>query len=404
MTEFVAIENKEPETVAKAIFDNWITRYGTMDYLISDLGKEFESKVSNELYKMLGIEKRHTTARHPQSNSSSEIKMRFISSFLKSMLDKNVLDWETMLPCLRFTYNTGVSAATKQSPYYLLYGLHPKSPHFDAEFSNRVTYGDNYAHSIMNRLKLARKLAYENNISYQEAYKNQYDKTVKEVEFQEGQLVWLHRPELAKVNRKISREYDGPYVIVSLPNATNAVIQCLKSHKTRVVHRLRIKHFRGHLPSNATLRKANTAATTAAASDASDADTRTLQDASTADKIAQTPKNADSRPEFMRIEDDDIVVLNAHETPPRPIPVKVETPTKEVQIKEEIFSDSENSPGGAGSILKEVFTKAITPTEIARQTLPARLTRREAAKQNIEVPDHSLPDKPIEHKQRHSKN
>ena len=394
VTEFVAIVSKEAEVVAKAIFDSWITRYGTMDYLISDLGKEFESQVSNELYKMLGVDKRHTTARHPQSNSSSEIKMKFISSYLKSMLEKNVLDWESMLPYLRFTYNTGVSAATKQSPYFLLYGLHPKSPHFDPEFSNRVTYGANYAHTIMNRLKIARKLAYDNNISYQDAYKNQYDKNVKEMEFQEGQLVWLHRPELAKVNKKIAREFDGPYVIISLPNSTNAVIQCLKSHKTRVVHRLRLKHFKGQLPSK--VMNKDDAAVAAAAGNA-DSDTPELQNARVA-KNAEFTKNADSRPGCIRIEEEDVVILNANDPPPIPIPVKVETPEKEVIVKKEIVSDSE-SPGAA-SILKEVFTTPISPTEIARQTLPTRLTRQAAAKSNIEVHDESLPDKPIEYKGR----
>ncbi len=43
--EVVPLPNKEAETVAKAVFEEWICRRGVMNLLVSDGGKEFANKI-----------------------------------------------------------------------------------------------------------------------------------------------------------------------------------------------------------------------------------------------------------------------------------------------------------------------------------------------------------------------
>jgi hypothetical protein len=52
--ELVPLQNKEATTVAEAIFDKWICRFGAPLDLVTDQGKELCAKVSNDLLKRLG--------------------------------------------------------------------------------------------------------------------------------------------------------------------------------------------------------------------------------------------------------------------------------------------------------------------------------------------------------------
>ena len=48
MVELVALENKESKTVARAMFDQWVSRYGLFRQLLTDQGGEFWGEVVKE--------------------------------------------------------------------------------------------------------------------------------------------------------------------------------------------------------------------------------------------------------------------------------------------------------------------------------------------------------------------
>ena len=70
--ELVALPDKEALTVTSAIFSKWICRYGLPLELITDQGREFANKMSDELHKLLQMKHQTTSARHPQCNSQVE--------------------------------------------------------------------------------------------------------------------------------------------------------------------------------------------------------------------------------------------------------------------------------------------------------------------------------------------
>ena len=253
---FVAIRNKEPETVAEAIFNEWICQYGCMAILVSDRGTEFISRLNQELYTLLKIDKRATSPLHPQANSAAEVINKSIISYLRSMLDNDVLEWEKLLKPMELAYNTGTSKATKTSPFYMLYGVEPRTPMMDTTLMNRVRYGDTYAQEVVRRLQLVRKIAMENNLEYKKMYQEQHDQKVKKVDFKRGQLVWLYRPDLPTVNVKLTCCWEGPYAIIEVTES-NVLIVHVKSGKTRFVHQDRVKLYRGSEDEAATAAKAD---------------------------------------------------------------------------------------------------------------------------------------------------
>ena len=70
--EAYAIPNQEAETVANAIVDGYVFRFGVPNELHSDQGRNFESAVFKGMCHRLGIKKTRTTPLHPQSDGILE--------------------------------------------------------------------------------------------------------------------------------------------------------------------------------------------------------------------------------------------------------------------------------------------------------------------------------------------
>ena len=96
--ELVALENKEASTVTTAMFEKWFCRYGIPVELITDGGKEFCAKISEELFKRLGALHSTTTPHHPQCNSQAEVANKTIAKYLASFVDDSTLNWKITWP------------------------------------------------------------------------------------------------------------------------------------------------------------------------------------------------------------------------------------------------------------------------------------------------------------------
>ena len=86
LVELVSIPNKEAETVANAIFYNWICRYGVPMEIITDHGKEFCNKLSKEFCKLLEL--KHGRTYRPQCNAQVEVGNKTIAKYLRNKFFK----------------------------------------------------------------------------------------------------------------------------------------------------------------------------------------------------------------------------------------------------------------------------------------------------------------------------
>ena len=82
--ELVVTPSKEAAVIAKAIFDRWICRYGCPLEIVTDQGKEFWAKLSNELK----IRHATTSPYHRQCNSQAEVAYKTIAKYLASVVDE----------------------------------------------------------------------------------------------------------------------------------------------------------------------------------------------------------------------------------------------------------------------------------------------------------------------------
>jgi len=105
-TLIMAVENKEAETVAKAIFNKWFCKFGIQAQIHTDGRKEFVNKLSNELFTLLNVQHTKTTPAHPQCNAQVEVFNKAVKKYLASFIDDTTLDWENFLPVLMLSYST----------------------------------------------------------------------------------------------------------------------------------------------------------------------------------------------------------------------------------------------------------------------------------------------------------
>ncbi len=296
-TKFVAIPDKTPETVAEGIFTHFIAEYGSPAIIVSDQDKCFCSKLSHQLFNLLGIDKRRTTAFHPQCNASSERRNAHIIKYLTSMLEDQPLEWEKMLPAMQLSYNCAVHKTTKQTPFMLMHGVHPRAPFLDPNQTEKIFYGEDYIAELKNRLKFARELARKNSLMYRQKYTSSHDKKVNTwFKLKKGDLVWLHRPELPKINPKIQSPWEGPYVIHNLVGEQNAFVQNLQNEKTRFVHVNRLKPYVSSPSNTIPVAKNQTSGE------------NTLAEAQR--RMHMQSEKRPAQPQFLEVEDDEVVILS----------------------------------------------------------------------------------------------
>ena len=227
------------QATARILWDNFICHYGFPEKFISDQGRNFESDLIKELCKIAGVQKLHTTPYHPQGNGQCE---RF-NSTLCNMLG-TLSDWKSYLGCMTHAYNCTKHASTTYSPYYLMFGRHPRLP-IDVEFGLPKSNSDDNSSKSEYVQKLRRRLNYAfqkaTKVANQQAnkYKTSYDKSIRGPQLQEKDIV-LVKIVAHKGRHKLQDKWEPEeYVVVEQPIAGTPVyrVQPVTGGNTRALHR-----------------------------------------------------------------------------------------------------------------------------------------------------------------------
>jgi transposase InsO family protein len=234
------IDNKEAETVAKAVFENWFCKFGIPAQIHTDGGKEFVNKLSAELFKLLNVQHPKTSPYHPQCNSQVEVLNKTVKKYLSSYVDETTLNWQDFLPALMLAYNTSYYSTIATTPFELLFGVKPRLPSLPAPEIERMHYMESFAAERLQILQHACKLAHETATEQGKKYKLNYDSKAAPHKFKIGQRIFLNDSTSLGKNSKLSPNWTAPYEIIDINdnNSKNKI-----KNKLKVVNIARIKPF-----------------------------------------------------------------------------------------------------------------------------------------------------------------
>ena len=111
-TEIYPLPNIEAETVAEAIFKGWIKRYGCPREIHSDQGRQFESKLFQEMCRLLQINKTRTTPYHPRSDGMIERLNKTIKQILSRYISISQTDLDRYIDGIAMAYNSTLHETT----------------------------------------------------------------------------------------------------------------------------------------------------------------------------------------------------------------------------------------------------------------------------------------------------
>jgi hypothetical protein len=68
------------------------------------------------------------TTCHPQIVGQTEVVNRTLSTLLRSLIKKNIREWEEYLPHIEFAYNKAVHSMINKCPFEVAYVFKPVAP------------------------------------------------------------------------------------------------------------------------------------------------------------------------------------------------------------------------------------------------------------------------------------
>ena len=207
------------EGLARLFRDNVWKHHGLPEQIISDRGPQFVSGFMRELNKLLGIKTSPSTAYHPQTDGQTERVNQEVEQYLRLFVNHRQDDWAEWLSLAEFSYNNRVQASTRQSPFMLNSGRHPRlgvEPLRDVEHASVEDFVQKMQ-SARNEAEAALHQAAQDMARYYDQQRG------VAVSYKVGDQVWLDAKDIRtdRPSKKLSDKRFGPFKVLKVvsPNA-----------------------------------------------------------------------------------------------------------------------------------------------------------------------------------------
>lgn len=212
MVHFAATKTSvSAEEVARLFRHEVFRLHGIPAELVSDRDPRFTSRFWVELSSLLGSKLKMSTAFHPQTDGQTERVNRVLEDMLRHYVSPVQDDWDEHLDCAEFAVNNAWQESVRNTPFFLNFGQHPRTPSGGSAGSQVPAAND-----FVNRLEKALSTAKLSLRAAQDRQKSFADQRRRDVVYGVGQQVLLSTQNFRLANpgsRKLLPKWVGPFQI-----------------------------------------------------------------------------------------------------------------------------------------------------------------------------------------------
>lgn len=240
----VPVRRENAAMTADAVMNCVFLRYGIPNVIHSDQGKAFNNKLLDKLVRVCGINKTMSTPGWSQGNPVAERVNSVILNMMGTLKPSEKVRWHRHCDYICYAYNTSIHVSTGMSPYFLMFGRHPR---LIGDTLLNITL-EQPSHDNVDRFVANLKKAYavctrkldEKRIKYKKFYDSKISRDIQSLKVGDIVLVKNERP----YNKIDNRWKPEPYIVISQPNTDIPVFE-VKDMDTDV---MRVKHRNQLLP------------------------------------------------------------------------------------------------------------------------------------------------------------
>lgn len=240
----IPVKRENAAMTVDAILNNVFLKYGMPNIIHSDQGKAFNNRLVQKLVKTCGIQQTLSTPGWSQGNPIAERCNSVILDMLGTLRPAEKTRWHRHCDYIAYSYNTSIHTATGFSPYFLMYGRHPRLIG-DALLNVKMSQP---SHDSVDRFVSNLRKAYANctrkleqqRTKYKKYYDGKIFRNVRNLKPDDIVLVKNERP----FNKIDDRWKADPHIVVCQPNVDIPVYK-VKDMETNAI---RNKHRNQLLP------------------------------------------------------------------------------------------------------------------------------------------------------------
>ncbi|KAB2098877.1 hypothetical protein AG0111_0g12970 [Alternaria gaisen] len=232
-TIFVPLPNIKTDTVVQKFIERVVAYHWLPDAITSDRGRQFVSVLWTKLCELLKINRRLSTAYHPQTDGATERMNSVWETYIRSFTNWAQNDWALLCPMAQIAINGRTATSTSMSPFFLQHGYEVNPLQIEPEVGSRASNQTEglsdvqKAQVIASKLQQAIELAQASMAESQQEQERQANKTRREAQnFRVGDKVWLKLDQQYSTGRS-SKKLDWK-------NAKYTVIRVVDSHSVEL--------------------------------------------------------------------------------------------------------------------------------------------------------------------------
>jgi transposase InsO family protein len=214
-----AVPERTSAVLVKFLYEDILMNYGCPYEIFSDRASAILSNALQAYLELQTIRHRASTPYHPRTNGMVERMHSMMGNAITTLSNAQPDRWDEFLPQAIFGIRVRTHAVTKSSPFYLLYGTHPRIPGDSqppreamAEWTDDTI--EDYITRNMDDLHRARGIAYTRSEKQAAAMKQRNARIEASDDYYFKLNDWV---KLKKHNStKFEFTWKGPYIVVDV--------------------------------------------------------------------------------------------------------------------------------------------------------------------------------------------